>query len=265
MTDKSIIFSGPMVRALLDGRKTQTRRVLKPRPQGTLVSVSRDKWMSEEPSEATGGMRQVDPWRPLPYAPGDRLYVREAFSITSAPSCHDGFVRYEADKRCWETGPNTGDIPDDNLVAWFRDIDRSRRSEFAPVKHPSIHMPRWASRLTLTVTDVRVQRLQEISDEDARAEGVRAEVGPTWWQGYRKISDDPEVPLLHQDAPGDAPPDWMIEPKPAGRSKWMDRSAVQNFEALWNSLHGPDAWAANPWVVALTFTVDKRNIDGPRP
>ena len=92
---------------------------------------------------------------------------------------------------------------------------------------PSIHMPRWASRLTLTVTDVRVQRLQEISEEDARAEGAYPCEGG-----------------------------WSY-----GGSPLAGTTARGAFYCLWNSLHGPDAWSANPWVCALTFTVDRRNID----
>ena len=91
-----------------------------------------------------------------------------------------------------------------------------------PRWRPSIHMPRSASRLTLTVTEVRVQRLQDISEEDARAEGIEGEFLP-WPQGY-----------------------WTYRPY---------------FAELWNSLHGPDAWDANPWVVALSFTVQHGNID----
>ena len=126
MSDHPIIFSGPMVRSLLDGRKTQTRRVLKPQPQG------------EQPKNWT---RAND--KAVRYAPGDRLYVREAINKVSTP----GDVVYRAD---FEAGGNDG-----AGLGW----------------RPSIHMPRWASRLTLTVTDVRVQRLQDISEEDARAEG----------------------------------------------------------------------------------------------
>jgi hypothetical protein len=92
-------------------------------------------------------------------------------------------------------------------------------------------MPRWASRLTLTVTDVRVQRLQEIAEADAVAEGVN--------------------PCLEGNQCPDGPHGGccaMYDPKDA-------------YAALWNSLHGPDAWDANPWVYALTFTVHHRNID----
>lgn len=219
MADKPIIFSAPMVKALIEGRKHQTRRVLKPQPHGTLVSASRDKWMSEEPSEATGGMRQVDPWRPLRYAPGDRLYVREAWRTVAAyddlaPSQMGGDepLRYEADNAV-------------EMWGW------ARITTFSRYRHAR-HMPRWASRLTPTVTDVRVQRLQEISEEDARAEGIK-EVSPARFDYH----DHAEIRFTNARAA---------------------------FADLWNSLHGPDAWAANPWVVALTFTVERRNIDEAR-
>ncbi|MEH7827630.1 hypothetical protein [Gemmobacter denitrificans] len=90
---------------------------------------------------------------------------------------------------------------------------------------PSIHMPRWASRITLTVTDVRVQRLQQISEADAVAEGVSP------------ISEPNDLKWEHYSPHGVA------------------------FAALWNSLHGHGAWEANPWVVVPTFTVAHGNID----
>jgi hypothetical protein len=188
MADRPIIFSGPMVRALIKGRKTQTRRALKGK-SGVLAarSVMRQglHWMGLEYDRAW-------PLR-LPYAPGDRLWVREAIDKVSEP----GNVFYRADYEA-----EYGEAPP---RGW----------------RPSIHMPRWASRLTLAVTDVRVQRLQEISEADARAEGV-------------DISQ---------------------------QAQWGGLTHRFPFECLWNSLHGPDAWDANPWVCALTFTVERRNID----
>jgi len=99
-------------------------------------------------------------------------------------------------------------------------------------------MPRWASRLTLTVTDVRVQRLQEISEADAWAEGCR--------QGEM---DDHEKPF-----PADEP-----DPSGIGERGWDN--ARDWFGDIWNSLHGPDAWEANPWVAAISFDVHCLNID----
>ena len=90
-------------------------------------------------------------------------------------------------------------------------------------------MPRWASRLTLIVTDVRVQRLQEISEDDARAEGVTPHGGG--WTGYGRDAD-----------------------------LWLS-NAKDGFRSLWNSIHGPGAWDANPWVAAISFETRRYNID----
>lgn len=191
MTDRPIIFSAPMVRALLDGRKTQTRRLLKP-PYGTL--------------EYLGGST----WRPI-YTKcfrGDRLWVREAFSYETMDVDRNGF-----------------------MPPWYWADGNPTSGDFTRPK-PSIHMPRWASRLTLTVTEVRVQRLQNISEADADAEGFGG--------------DFPHVVM----------PDVFPDADEAG-----GLTIPQCFGRLWNSLYGPDAWDANPWVAAITFTVARGNID----
>jgi hypothetical protein len=119
-------------------------------------------------------------------------------------------------------------------------------------------MPRWASRLTLRITDVRVQRLQEISEADAVAEGCRARPFPgPWWQGYCDVNGE----LHHQQAVGDQPPDWMIEPKRMADTPHLDLTAADDFRGIWLSLHGPDSWSANPYVWALTFDVIRKNVD----
>lgn len=205
MTDRPIIFSGPMVRAILDGKKTQTRRVLKPQIETFDVAPGRSCaieiawdvddgkgriWKGSYPAGATEfGWKKgigVLTTQTVPYAPGDRLWVRETFAhVTNFPPS----VRYYATD----------------------DVHELRR------KRPGIHMPRWASRLTLTVTDVRVHRLQDISEEDAVAEGV----DPAW-------------------------------------------GARVAFGRLWNDNNGMRegaSWDDNPWVVAITFTAEKRNID----
>jgi hypothetical protein len=200
MTDRPILFSAPMIRALLDGRKTQTRRVLKEQPPEGAKFFAWDLG----PAGAFASFIKPDvrgnadlyPSR-LPAWRGDQLWVREAFCPRLGWPAPVAKPHYRAD--------------DD-------------RPEWRSLWKPSIHMPRWASRLTLIVADVRVQRLQDISEADARAEGVNPDA---WVQ-----------------------PDGTDTP-----------SYVSAFQTLWNSLHGPDAWAANPWVVALTFTVHPRNID----
>lgn len=184
MTDRSIIFSAPMVRALLDGRKTMTRRLawrapLQPRP--TI-------------------------WQNV--GPGDRLWVREGFCPRYFD---DGNPAYKAD---WTTG--SADVA------------------MEPKWTTSIHMPRWASRLTLIVTATKIERLQDISEGDAKAEGAR------WYNGHG---------VGHSGFRHD-PDDGYVWPR-----------ATESFGRLWICLHGDDAWWANPEVVALTFTVHKQNID----
>lgn len=214
MTDRHINFRGYQVCAALGGRLSQARLVMKP-PYGTLEYL-RD-----------------GTWRPicLKFFPGDRLYVREAHSLHNA----HGTERHDGKRWGPWGGLPTAVSPDGEQIAYFREgFDRC-----APRWRPSIHMPRWASRLTLTVTDVRVQRLQEISDEDAWAEGCKQ--GDPWDSG------DGYFPAE--------------EPSPDGKGIIGWDCARDWYADLWDHLHGPSAWAANPWVVALTFTVQHGNID----
>ncbi len=118
-----------------------------------------------------------------------------------------------------------------NKAIWFPadgPVPEKHAGQFWHRARPSIHMPRWASRMTLTVTDVRVQRLQDISEADAVAEGVIHD-SFGGWRGHEGTIGYP--------------------------------TAIWAYHHLWNSLHGPGAWDANPWVVALTFNVQRGNID----
>jgi hypothetical protein len=182
MADLPIIFSAPMVLALLDGRKTQTRRI--PTPT----------------------------WRKL--APGDRLYVRENFARVpaSAYRMSDG-VQQTID-------PTDPDFAVIYAAGWERS---------APKWKPCIHLPRWASRLTLVVTATKMEPLQAISEDDAKAEGIGE-------------------PYLGDGDPPFEEPGQMI-------SRW------QQYRNLWNKLHGAGSWDTNPEVIALTFTAHKVNID----
>lgn len=226
MADRPIIFSAPMVRALLDGRKVQTRRVLKPQPP--LCDLASEM---QEDFELRGwqcipvGERFAVVKR-LPYAIGDRLWVREAVRADEHPEEEIIGVRYLADDH-FEALPSTDEAEERHFILrCYRSTDPDLDA-FKPV--PPIHMPRWASRLTLTVTGVRVQRLQEISEADARAEGV--ECDSDGWRDYLMPSTQ------------------------------CCSSPRDSFHSLWNSLHGPAAWDANPWVAAISFTVERRNID----
>ena len=217
MTDRPIIFSAPMVRALIEGRKTQTRRVLKPQPQ-PLPEGMLCKW--HIPGKHVGfnmtneQMHRLGP-QFAPFGPGDRLYVREAHKLI------DQHCDYRAD---W---------PEAN----------QRRFRW----RPSIHMPRWASRLTLTVTDVRVQRLQDISEADAGAEGIRR---------ANVIIDAHCHGGVHTEVSADR---YWNGTEPDDFEGF--EGGVIAFEALWGKIHGPAAWDANPWVCAISFNVRKGNID----
>ena len=197
---RPILMSGPMVRAILSGRKTQTRRVIKPQPLLSYI-VQCDEpglWGDEE------GEVQF----PCPFGqPGDLLWCREAWKP------HSIYAHLKP-----------RDVPRSNV--FFRADDR-----YAPSNtpwRPGIHMPRWASRLTLELTDVRAQRVQEISEGDAEAEGM----------GEPYLGD------------GDAP----FTESPVLVSRRMQ------FRNLWNDLRG-HGWNENPFVWSLSFSVIHKNVD----
>ena len=163
MKERPILFSAPMVRAILAGTKMQTRRVVKPQPPASTHQVETWHHPDAKPrffTWTTAG-EISDQWEPLPCPygqPGDRLWVRETFR---------GCRAYEVQ----------GYAPKDwgNKPIWFAadGTPPGRPEQWALRSRPSIHMPRWASRITLEVTDVRVERLQDISEADAVAEGVK--------------------------------------------------------------------------------------------
>jgi hypothetical protein len=150
MSEIGILFSGPMVRAILEGWKTQTRRVMKPQPfdDGGIWRWQHGRHVVAVPGPRAFGLEEWAIWQECPYQVGQTLWVRETWADGIA-GCPNG-VSYRAD----HLDP-LGDGPA-NPMKW----------------RPSIHMPRWASRITLTITDVRVQRVQDISEEDAEEEGV---------------------------------------------------------------------------------------------
>ena len=226
MADKPITFFGPMVNALLAGRKTQTRRLVPKLFQDeesltTCVNSKTGKlcYAGTNP-QGVDWIWDVSPY--LRYAPGDRLWAREAFIGPYAYEVNEYPPRDWGNKPIWF--PADGPVPDKFAGQFWH---RAR---------PSIHMPRWASRLTLTVTDVRVHRLQEISEADAVAEGIEQARSGRFY--------DPTVSR-----------------GTAAHLGGMHHGARSAYEALWNSLHGPNAWDANPWVAAYSFAVQHGNID----
>lgn len=251
MGDRPIIFSAPMVRAILAGRKTQTRRVIKPQPRhGATVfqDGARGVWFAHTKTGPGSDCVEVDAVEPG-YSIGDRLWVREAWRVGAWDhNCGRMCIDFRSDGAAdpiWRSVPDP-DWFEHNWIKISDELDRKavptnadgqylwKRGEAPLSWRPGIHMPRWASRLTLTVTDVRVQRLQEISEEDARAEGV------LWVPGHGEIKRAD----LHE-----------------GFSNYLN--CREGFQVLWDSLNASRGfgWDASPWVVALTFTVHHGNID----
>lgn len=231
MKSRPILFSAPMVRAILAGDKTQTRRIVKPQPE-----AHHTECMPADPEGfwfAHPELLNPDFWdlRHCPYgAPGDQLWVREcAWRDIREPgvaiyAATPEFGIYERDKKVIRsTYPNselTGETPS------REDSEKDLIKSPFWTREPSIHMPRWASRITLEIVSVRVERLQEISDEDARAEGIE------------ECEDDPGMYACYpidDDLPG-----WVSDP-------------VDSFSTLWESINGPGSWEASPWVWVVEF------------
>jgi hypothetical protein len=241
MRERPILFSAPMVRAILEGRKTQTRRVVKPQPEydgdyfgGFTDSVNKRGAISGgyvlKTKKATtsiasfnlGAYSDMSPYG----KPGDRLWVREAFAEE---------IEFHGSEMPYSDGrPKLIHAPVDELdeePTWrqchYRATDESpdlqclhKKCEGGPCMSPwkpSIHMPRWASRITLEITDVRVERLQDISCNDLLAEG-----SPVCIREY----SDRTIGCV-------------------GAREW--------YRTLWDSINGEGAWDKNPWVWAVSF------------
>lgn len=249
---KPILFSGPMVRALLDGRKTQTRRVL-PQPPEHITSAgvfsSNREGVTDNWSWLSGDPRDADTWEfegdfHTRYRPGQLRYVREA----------------------WRTHSSMDDVSPKHLKGirfWFEADDGRKPTSRV---RASMHLPRWASRITLEVGEVRVQRLQEISEEDAGAEGVyetewydRAEhvvAGGAPWSPERlafadlwnSINAKPR-PIYAPDANGKKGIiGYVSYPWEAGRR-------VETYRDRPHQVFG------NPWVAAVSFEAHQQNVD----
>lgn len=223
MKERPILFSGPMVRAILDGRKTQTRRIMKPQ-----VVVAKNKhgyethsWNWHAPNSKhgafCGGEKSLNTFvaPSCPHGkPGDRLWVRETAAEDVIGSC--AFGSYIAD--------GSPVVEHGMRVPWW----------YSKRQCPSIHMPRWASRILLEITSVRVERLQDmegqapyLGESDALAEGVNRinhGDGDYYFSAFRD------------------------EPHP---KNWCDPTDA--FRELWESINGAGSWDTNPWVWVISF------------
>lgn len=225
MKEHPILFSGPMVRALQDGSKTQTRRVVKPQPTHfNPVGVPRRVIPTGGPSDVIR----------CPYGqPGDRLWVRESWQFYDWTEDGQPCARFAADNATtWplripeEQADRLNEIWAGLSAPENYSIDNHARDRRW---RPSIHMPRWASRITLEITGVRVERLQDISEADARAEGVAELPGQAAERGCW----------------------WTADPR-AGASL-HGRTPSGGFRLLWEQINGPTSWDANPWVWVVEF------------
>lgn len=193
-----MIFNGEMVRAILDGRKTQTRRIIKPQP------------VMYEPGQSIHVSDMINDALRCPFgAVGDRIWVRETWAEAGAGAPDLKLYRANYPQHVPTHYEN---VPPVDEIRWT----------------PSIHMPRWASRLTLEITGVRVDRLNGISETDAEAEGI-----------------DMEALFDAQDCY-----DCIADHNMTGRP-----TATGAFKYLWESIYGEENWQANPWVWVIEFKV----------
>lgn len=204
MKERGLIFNGEMVRAILDGRKTQTRRIMKPQPaddiaRGTFPNRDAHGWISSLKHKFGSTTAHTCPYG----QPGDRIWVRETWAEAgaSAPDLKLYRANYPA-----HVPTHYENVPPAEDVRWT----------------PSIHMPRWASRILLEITDVRVEQLKSISEEEARSEGV-ARLREGFWKHYQ--------------------PGWTQH----------QLSARGSFATLWDSIYGFGEWDRNPWVWVVEF------------
>jgi hypothetical protein len=223
-----MLYQGAMIRALLADRKTQTRRLI---PHATQEAYSEyDDWCRS----VSAGVPTSRQWEREYYLAktrikvGDRIWVREA----------------------WRTDIKSDHIPPRDIGHWCRyEADGATQGIMIPLMpgklRPSMFMPRWMSRLTLTVTDIRVRRLHDISEEDAIAEGIEEVWG---------IIDATCAGGTHREINGYR---YYFE---GGHDEGYE-DGVEAYRTLWNSINGNGSWDTNPWILAYTFAVRKGNID----
>lgn len=224
MKERPILFSGPMVRAILSGQKTQTRRVVKPQPTRLEWFEHQKGWLGSFGADA--GSR-ANPHRivPCPYGElGDRLWVRETFS-------EDALTMYPC-PQAWYRADDPIDLsdvhscPKESRGRWADCLACWEEREGRKFKwRPSIFMPRRLSRITLEIVSVRVERLQDISEGDAVAEGIKPVQMPTGEVMYEDYLE------------GGA---FVARP-------------VSSYATMWEKINGAGAFSTNPWVWVVEF------------
>ncbi len=228
MKERGMIFNGEMVRAILDGRKTQTRRVMKAQPEsnqlGLLLITDSTKrsdigkyhWAE---SNATGNHVRSNLFLCPFGAVGDRIWVRETWAEAGASAPDLKLYRANYPEHVPSIYEN---VPPAEEIRWT----------------PSIHMPRTASRILLEITDVRVERLNAISEQDAQSEGVHNEVWDQTVVARNYAVIDEFFQFWSKDMPH------YVE---------MNQLYRSSFRSLWESIYGAENWQANPWVWVISF------------
>ncbi|WP_010246596.1 hypothetical protein [Pantoea agglomerans] len=265
MRERPILLNGDMVRAVLNGSKTQTRRMMKVQPSADFSPMNMEletdftaRWYTPGVVDKDGylqpakkqvfGVASEDEGYICPFgAVGDRLWVRETFATLGN---EDGCAIDWNDNLIKEGGPDaariyrasceqrTGNyglwsIPDD--APWK---PHTENMQYEGTWVPSIHMPRWASRITLEITGVRVERLQAINHDDSYAEGIHTEVWDQTVVAKNYREPDSFFQFWSEDM------DHFVE---------MDELYRCSFGSLWQSIYGADSWQANPWVWVIEF------------
>ncbi|WP_370602552.1 hypothetical protein [Citrobacter cronae] len=242
MKERGMIFNREMVRSIIDGRKTQTRRIMAIQPEHSELGLrrvidsknGRDNGKYFWSQSGACGLKMRSKMFGCPYGEvGDRIWVRETWSdvnLEGSPA-----VAYRADDEVYDLMEDESLLDEGGsfnyqdprvckyqFAAWHSDLISGIEGNW----RPSIHMPRWASRITLDITDVRVERLNGISETDAEAEGI-----------------DMEALFDSQDCY-----DCIADHNMTGRP-----TAKGAFKYLWESIYGEEGWKSNPWVWVIEF------------
>ncbi|HFT3529532.1 TPA: hypothetical protein ACHV5P_000878 [Klebsiella variicola] len=208
MKERGMIFNAEMVRAILDGRKTQTRRIMAPQPAD---DIERCTFPNPEAIGWKSSLRHKHGSTTAHFChygkPGDRIWVRETWAEAGAGAPDLKLYRANYPEHVPSHYEN---VPPDDEIRWT----------------PSIHMPRWASRILLEITSVRVERLNAISEEDAMREGIDTDRLAESQDNYDCIADH------------------NMTGRPTAKGYFSD---------LWQSIYGEESWKANPWVWVIEF------------
>ena len=227
--ERPILFSGPMVRAILEGRKTQTRRVVKPQPESGFAWPEQDATDAWQWASAPGDDDMAEYWPsydkglPCPYGRvGDRLWVKETTwyrDKDGVTAYCDGSLRTHPDALWSNHYVDSAGSPEGRIA-----FENENWKGYGFTRRPAQQMARRLCRLTLEITDVRVERLHDISEEDAIAEGS-------------------QIPIAQL-------------PVKARQGALTERTAFAN---IWKAINGDASWKANPWVWKIAF----RRLDNP--